>query len=75
MSDVDTTREIASRVKRQTTNRDILALCDAVLALRGECPVCVKRRRAKAESQKRWRRCRRNEDHIDAGHEEDDEGV
>lgn len=57
MDDVETTRSIANRVRRQTTNRDILALCDAVLASLGpqECPVCVKRRAAKADSQRRWR--------------------
>lgn len=32
---VDTTRQIAERVRRQTRNPDVLALCDAVLSSRG----------------------------------------
>lgn len=57
---VDTTqlRVIAERVRRQTTNRDILELCEVALA-RAEpvkaCPVCEARRAAKAAAQKRWR--------------------
>jgi hypothetical protein len=54
--DRETTLAIAARVKRQTTNADILALCEAVVLLSGaSCPVCASRRAAKAASQKRWR--------------------
>lgn len=64
---VDATRSIADRVRRQTRNADILALCDAVLAAspvapvsshHDGCLVCAARRKAKAETQKRWRRNR-----------------
>lgn len=51
----DTTRAIAERVRRETRNSDLLALCDAVLARTGECPVCAARRFAKAATQRRWR--------------------
>jgi hypothetical protein len=59
MSDVDATRlrALAGAIKRATTNRDILEICDGVLALSGpaKCPVCEARRMAKAAAQKRWR--------------------
>lgn len=72
MHTVETTdlREIATRVRRQTANRDVLALCDAVLAgahvARAErvseapkpvagCPVCEARRMAKTAAQRKWR--------------------
>lgn len=71
---VEATREIAERVKRQTRNADILALCDAVLlsvvapapvrerrvsAATGDCPVCAARRAAKAAAMKRYRAARK----------------
>ena len=60
--------ETATRLKRQTTNRDVLALCEAVLGLVTKapvqfperleamgCPECARRRGLKAASQKRRR--------------------
>lgn len=59
MSDVDATRlrALANAVRRATTNKDIIELCDGVLAMSGpvNCPVCEARRKAKAAAQKRWR--------------------
>lgn len=54
---VDTTqlRAIAVRLKRQTTNPDIIELCDAALAQRGACPVCAARRAARTATQRKWR--------------------
>lgn len=62
---------IAQRVRRQTTNMDVLALCDAYLALASRpaapervvereravsgCPVCAARREARTASQRRRR--------------------
>lgn len=70
---VDTTqlRAIAERVRRQTTNREIIDLCDAVLAKAEPakaCPVCEARRAAKAAAQKRWRK---NVKELDRGRDEE----
>lgn len=57
--DVTELLELATRLRRQTTNRDVLALCDAVLVLakpRQGCPVCAARRAADTERQRKWRR-------------------
>lgn len=61
----------AARVRRQTNNRDVLLMCDAILAgglkpqlqqtlaqftkALSECPTCVARRKANTEAQRRWR--------------------
>lgn len=49
--------ETAQRLKRATTNRDVLALCEAIIAGAGKqgCPECEKRRSQRAAAQKRWR--------------------
>lgn len=63
--------ETATRLKRQTTNRDVLALCEAILSAglvtkapvqmpdrqieARGCPECARRRGQKAASQKRRR--------------------
>lgn len=65
---VDTPQMIAVRVRRQTTNADILALCNAVLSApvstvepapkvvpEKDCAVCAARRLAKATTQRKWR--------------------
>lgn len=65
MASVDTTRlkALAARVRRQTTSRDILELCDGVLGMGGACPECARRREAKAAAQKRWRMNTRRKRH------------
>jgi len=59
MVDVDTTalRALAMRVKRATTNREVLELCDGLLAISGprQCPVCLARRQARTLAQRKWR--------------------
>ena len=72
---VDTThaRVVATRVRRQTNNRDILDLCDYVLdvpqipntvTLKAmaeiECPVCAQRRASKAASQRKFRKSQKS---------------
>lgn len=54
---VDTTalKHLATRIKRQTTNRDILELCDGILSMSGGCSACDARRQAKTNSQRKWR--------------------
>lgn len=54
---VDTTqlRVIAARVKRQTTNPDVLELCEAALAQSSGCLACDMRRAARTASQRKWR--------------------
>jgi len=62
-------REIAERLKRATTNRDVLALCEGVMAgfgpvkadealpvsKPGSCPECERRRSQRTAAQRRWR--------------------
>ena len=49
-------RALASRLKRQTTNRDILELIEFVLRERDEeCPACKEARLANRARQLKWR--------------------
>src|SRR5262245_50640264 len=57
MTKIDPTqlKAIATRFRRATTNVEIVALCDAVLAME-ECPECKRRREMRTASQRRWRK-------------------
>lgn len=56
MTEPEKIRVIAERIRRATTNPDVLALCDAILGIKdSHCPVCAARRSAKAASQRKWR--------------------
>lgn len=56
---------LGEALRRQTTNRDVLTYVDHTLAmlridgtkknLKIECSICIRRRRVKAEAQRRWR--------------------
>lgn len=57
--------DIATHLRRNTRNEDIIDLCDYVLAsgttapkeivAEAGCPVCAARRKVKAVAQKKWR--------------------
>lgn len=53
--DATALKHLAARIKRQTTNRDIIELCDGILSLSGTCSACDARRQAKTNSQRKWR--------------------
>jgi hypothetical protein len=56
-------RSLGDRLKRQTTNRDVLAYIDGTMPIIGltvsssdvqTCPVCEARKKAKAAAQRKW---------------------
>ena len=61
--DATALKAIAERVRRQTTNADVLTLCEAVISAAPkpfirpsiDCPICIARRAAKAATMRKYR--------------------
>jgi len=53
-------REVAERIRRVTTNREILELCDYVRLSTSGCKICESARLANRERQRRFRNANRD---------------